>query len=391
MTAARTTCFAERMLGAADPTKLIRVAPTAVSPTGKTILDLCREALKSPIAADELPRLCANARKIVVIVSDATRDEPREEMLEALFEIIPRERAILVVASGTHIAEADVVPQAFRGGETMVHRARALDRCTDLGMTTEGTRVRILTEVASADLVVVTGRVHPHYFAGYSGGVKGVFPGCGYHDDILANHLLKADPTARLGRVADNRCRRDMEDAALRVRGRIFILNVLSDCEGTPVAAASGDPIAAHRALAEIARPLFVTRAPRSHIVVVADRPPVTRSLYQASKLLPPAGAILEAGGVVILVAECTEGIEPVERVNEGIYRLGIAPQLPPGHRIVLVSALESAIVGSSYAEYAPDLSHALSRAIEHTGQEDRIPLLWRAGEVIVESMEDAA
>jgi nickel-dependent lactate racemase len=379
------------MLSAVDSSKLVAVGPTAVNPTDKTVLDLCRAALKSPVAADELAGLCASARKIVVIVSDATRDEPREEMLEALFEIVPRERATLVVASGTHVADADVVPQAFRGAETIVHRARAVDRCMDLGTTTEGTRVRILTEVACADLVVVTGRVHPHYFAGYSGGVKGVFPGCGYHDDILANHLLKADPTARLGRVADNRCRKDMEDAALRVRGRIFILDVLSDCEGTPVAAASGDPIAAHRALAEIARPLFVTRAPRSRIVVVADRPPVTRSLYQASKLLAPAGAILEAGGVIILVAECTEGIEPVERVNEGIYRLGIVPQLPPGHRVILVSALDAAIVGSCYAEYAPDLKDALSRAIERTGQEDGIPLLWRAGELIVEWVEDAA
>jgi nickel-dependent lactate racemase len=267
----------------------------------------------------------------------------------------------------------------------IVHDAGRLDRMVDLGKTARGTPVRLLREVAVADLVVVTSRIRPHYFAGFSGGTKGIFPGVAYRDDALTNHLLKAEPSARLGRVDDNVCRLDMEDAALRIGGRCFVLNVLADVDGTAVAAAAGHPIAAHRALLGRARELFTVRAPRAGVVVVADRPPVTSSLYQASKLLPPAGAVLEPGGTVIMVAECDRGTGPLERVNDGIYRLGIARQLPPGHRIVLVSALDADNVRRTYAEPGPSLVLALEAALAEHGS-SHATLLWRAGECIAES-----
>jgi nickel-dependent lactate racemase len=265
-----------------------------------------------------------------------------------------------------------------------VHDGMALDAMVELGTTSRGTPVRIRREVAVADLVVVTGRIRPHYFAGFSGGVKGLFPGCAYKPDILKNHLMKADPTARLGRADGNVCRVDMEEAARFVKSDIFILNVLADCDGAPRNASSGHPVLAHRVLLDEARDLFSVRVPRAPVVVVADRPPVTRSLYQASKLLPPAGAVVGEGGAVVVVAECDQGIEPIERVNEGIYRLGVARQLPASHRVILVSTLPRETVARSYAEYAPDLVTALE--MSGARADDVVPVVWRAGEAIVEA-----
>ncbi len=348
---------------------------------------MCREALSHPIGAPPLGELADGARSIAIAISDASRDEPRAEMLEAIFEHIPRDRATLVVAAGTHRADDSVVPPAFRDLPCVVHDATRADRMTELGTTREGTRVRLLSEVCRADLVIATGRIRPHYFAGYSGGVKSVFPGCGFQRDILDNHLLKADSSSRLGRVDENRCRRDMEDAAGMLPGRLCILDVLDDCDGNPVAAAAGDPVLAHRALTAQARELFVVSAPRSPVVVVADRPPITSSLYQASKMLPPAGALLQDGGTVIMVAECDQGTGPLERVNEGIYKLGVSRQLPPGHRVVLVSELPASVAAQTYAEPAPDLGTALDDALARAGASSAV-LLWRAGECIAESAE---
>lgn len=348
------------------------------------LLSLCREALRAPIGSPALSELARGARRIAVIVSDSTRDEPREEMLDALFEILPRDAAMLVVATGTHGSGDDVIPERFRSLPVIVHDGAELESTVDLGTTVRGTRVRIRREVADADLIVVTGRIRPHYFAGYSGGVKGLFPGCAYKEDILKNHLLKADPTARLGRTDGNVCRADMEEAARLVKSNVFVLNVLADCDGAPRIAASGDPIAAHRRLVAEAHALFSIKVPRSPVIVVADRPPVTRSLYQASKLLPPAGAALEDGGTVVLLAECDQGIEPIERVNEGIYRLGVARALPPVHRVILVSTLPRETVARSYAEFARDLPSALDMARVARG--DVVPVIWRAGEAIVEA-----
>ncbi|HVU03750.1 MAG TPA: lactate racemase domain-containing protein [Polyangiaceae bacterium] len=376
-------CFAERALRAAPGVRFERRSPET-SGAALPLLPLCRSALAAPIGSPALGELASRASRVVVIVSDASRDEPREEMLAALMGTLPRERVTLVVAAGTHSATADVVPAAYRDLPIVVHQANRAERMVDVGITGEGTRIRLLREVATADLVVVTGRIRPHYFAGYSGGVKGLFPGCALAEDVLQNHLLKADPSARLGRVEDNRCRLDMEEAALRVPGVVVALNVLADCDGGPRAAAFGHPVLSHRELVRQARALFLVRAPRSRVVVVADRPPVTRSLYQASKLLPPAGAILEEGGSVIVVAECSEGIEPVARVNEGIYRLGVARSLPARHRVLLVSELPESTVRRSYAEYAPTVTRALEMAGVREG--DAVPLLFRAGESIVEA-----
>lgn len=376
-------CFAERALSSARGARFVKFGLAPRGPAG-ALTDLCRDALRAPVGAPALPELAHRARRIAVIVSDSTRDEPREAMLDAVFEVVPRRAVTLFVATGTHAAGEPAVPEKYRDLPAVVHDPAAIFDMVDLGATSRKTRVRIRRSVTECDLVVVTGRIRPHYFAGYSGGVKGLFPGLAYKEDILENHLLKADPTARLGRADGNVCREDMEEAARLVKSRVFVLNVLCDCDGAPRAAASGDPVLAHRALLGEARALFSLRVPRSRVVVVADRPPVTRSLYQASKLLPPAGAVLEEGGALILVAECDQGIEPVERVNEGIYRLGVARQLPGSHRVILVSALPEETVARSYAEHASDLGSALEKAGARAS--DVVPVIWRAGEAIVEA-----
>ena len=373
------TCFAEAEIARLDPAAYERIAPEPALGGGASLKGLCAAALADPVGCPPLGELVRAARRVAVIVSDASRDEPRAEMLDAIFSVVPRAAATIVVATGTHARSVDVVPRPFADVPVVTHDPTD-DACIELGRTREGTPVRIAPEVARADLVVATGRIRPHYFAGYSGGVKAVFPGCAHRDGILQNHLLKADPTARLARVDDNRCRADMEEAAALLPGRLVILNVLADCDGAPVAAAFGDPIAAHRRLVARADALFTVTAPRSPVVVVADRPPVTRTLYQASKLLPPAGAVLSPGGTVVLVAECDEGVGPLERVNDGIYRLGVAPQLPE-HRVVLVSRLDDATVRGTYATPAPSLAETVARATERHAA--RALLLWRAGEIV--------
>ena len=377
-----TASFAERQLESVGDT--LRIAcPKAISATSD-VLSLCRDALRNPIASSPIEVLGRSAQDIAIIVSDSSREEPREAFLTALLEVLPRDRVKLVVASGTHAgADASVVPRAFSDMPIYVHDAGDSTSVRNLGKTSKNTRVRLHHAVAEADLVIATGRVRPHYFAGVSGGVKAVFPGCALAEDALQNHLLKADPSARLGRVDDNVCRLDMEEACSRVPGRVVMLNVLCDVDGNAVAAASGDPVRAHRVLAAEAAKVFAVSLPAVDILVVADRPPVSHTLYQASKLVPPASAVLNDGGTVIVVADCSGGLGPLERVNRGIYALGLKSQLPDQHEIWLVSELADPLVAKSYARPKPSLWQALADAKRrHPGAEPSA--LWRAGEAIV-------
>ena len=83
-------------------------------------------------------------------------------------------------------------------------------------------------------------------------------------------------------------------------------------------------------------------------------------NLYQACKLLPPAGAVLKEGGLIILAAECGHGIGPVDVINNGIYRLGSVHSLPLSHRIILVSSRSEAEVEPTFAEYGKNIGQYL-------------------------------
>jgi hypothetical protein len=119
-------------------------------------------------------------------------------------------------------------------------------------------------------------------------------------------------------------------------------------------------------------------------LVVTSDRPPVTSSLYQAAKLLPPAGAILENGGTAVLLADCSEGTGPLEVVNRGIYELGVRRAMPEAHVVRLVSSLPEETAARTFALPAASVSAALAASgVDPEGSLDGVVVLWRAGELI--------
>jgi nickel-dependent lactate racemase len=352
--------------------------------------ELCRRALDVPIGSPDLASLVSARSRIAVVVSDATRDEPRGAMFSAIRERLahlPDSAFTVVVASGTHAprpAETAVDAEILRRFEVVVHDGSDAANCVDLGVTQEGTRIRVNRAVVDTDLVVSLGRVRPHYFAGYSGGVKGIFPGCGFSTDVRQNHLFKADPSARLGRIEGNRCRADMEAAALLLPVPQYLLNVIADCDNSAVDAVAGDIVLAHREAARRAAPWFHVAAPRARVVVTTDRPPVTSSLYQAAKCLPPAGALLEDGGTAVLVADCREGTGPLDIVNRGIYELGVRLTLPKEHTVRLVSGLPPDVADQTFARRADSVDRALDDAGIAPGRSlEDVVVLWRAGEMI--------
>jgi nickel-dependent lactate racemase len=352
--------------------------------------ELCRSALERPVGSGPLRLLAGTRSRVTVLVSDATRDEPRGEMFAAVREslsFLSDSAVTIVIASGTHAPRAAgtaLGPDILRRYPVIVHDGADAAACVDLGVTPQGTRVRVNRAVVETDLVVSLGRVRPHYFAGYSGGAKGIFPGLGHTPDVRQNHLLKADPTARLGRLDDNRCRLDMEAATALVPAPKFLLNVVADCENAAVDAVAGDIVLAHREAARRAARWFHIDAPSAPVVVTSDRPPVTSSLYQAAKLLPPAGALLEEGGTAVLVADCSEGTGPLDVVNRGIYELGVRLAMPKDHVVRLVSRLSSELAARTFALPAASVTLALAASgVDPAGPLDGIVVLWRAGEII--------
>jgi nickel-dependent lactate racemase len=260
--------------------------------------------------------------------------------------------ATIAIANGTH-GPCDPsqlgLPAEAHGLALVNHDAHDPSQLVSLGTTRRGTPLCVNRCVVEADVVVATGRIKPHYFAGFGAGAKAVFPGLGGNEEIRINHRLKSDPRARAGRVEGNPCREDLE-SVIDVLGRpLFLLNVVTDHRGGAQRAVAGDARGAFRAGADHARALYAAQASAADCILVSDALPLTGSLYQASKLVAAVAGHLRPGGTVILAAECPDGVGPLDTVNHGIYELGLVPRLPAAHRVVLHSGLTRSMVETTY------------------------------------------
>jgi nickel-dependent lactate racemase len=327
------------------PAHVLAAAPVPHPPP---LRDLLSAALARPFGP--ALRALAGAR-VTIIVSDTTRDEPREAMVRAVLAELDARVLTLAVATGTHgPSRPDLPADVLARFATIVeHDGHRDDDLVVLGTTPRGTPVRVHRCVVDADLVVATGCIRPHYFAGFGAGIKAVFPGLGAASDIRINHRLKAEPGARAGVTLGNPCREDMESAVALLPVPRFFLNVVAGPDDAYHHAVAGDDFA-FSAGAERSRALFTVPAVTAAAVVASDALPVTATLYQASKIAAAVAPLIEPGGTLVMVAECGGGIGPVDVVNRAIFEIGIKPRLAPGVRVVLVSDLSREIVRSSYA-----------------------------------------
>ena len=339
-------------------------APEAAPPP--PVDELIALALDAPVAG---PRLEARVRagdRVTLVVSDATRAEPRAEMLAAVRARLPSVRLTLAIATGTHgraggLASLGLPVDAAGDALVVDHDGHDARELVDVGVTRRGTPVRVHRAVVEADLVIATGVIRPHYFAGFGAGAKAIFPGLAEATAARINHRWKSDPGARPGAIEGNPCREDLDEAVALVGGHQFLLDGVAGGHGELRAFVAGSlPEAFARGVA-LARAWVTVGARRSRWLVVADRGPVTASLYQASKCVAAVAPLLADGGTLVLVAPCREGTGPLDIVNRGIYDIGLAPRLPPRHRIVLVSELRRSTVEATYAAWAPSLAHALA------------------------------
>lgn len=355
-------------------------APEPRSPP--PLAGLLEAALDAPIGRSRIEQLVRAGAKVTVIISDATRAEPRAAFLEHLRARLPAVEWTLAIATGTHgptsLDALEVPPHLLRDARVINHDGHAEAELVTLGTTTRGTPVRLHRCVVDADLVVATGCIRPHYFAGFGAGVKAIFPGLGAAAAIRRNHALKTQPRSRAGIVVDNPCRDDLEEAVALVATPTFLLDGVCGPDDQVHAAVAGDPVAAFRAGVEIARPWFTVRAPPASLVIASDALPVTASLYQAAKIAAAVAPLVLEGGTLLLVAECADGVGPLDVVNEAILRIGVLPRLAPGVTLALVSSLSAEVVGRTLVTHVPSIEPLLHGP-------DPIVVVPRASRLLIE------
>lgn len=276
-----------------------------------------RQALAHPIGTPRLCDLAWRGQKIVVVTSDLTRPCPSQKMLPLVLDELAAAGVsdadvTVVIALGLHRPMSEAEQEAAVGAD-VYRRVRLLNHdpsdVVRLGVTSAGTPVEIFRPVAEADLRVCLGNLELHYFAGYSGGAKAILPGCASRATVTANHARMLRPEACAGQLEGNPVRADIEEGVAML-GVDFILNVLLDDHCRISGAVAGDVTSAHRRGCEmVARRSRVPIRKQADIVLVsAGGYPKDANLYQAQKALDNAARAVRDRGIIILVAECSEG-----------------------------------------------------------------------------------
>ena len=275
-------------------------------------------ALDNPIGAPKLRTLVRPGQKITIIASDISRPVPSYEMLpEILKELFAAgckaEDITVVFALGSHRKHTEAEMRHL-AGDAVFETVRCVDSdpddCVHMGITDAGTPVDITRVVAEADFRICTGNIEFHYFAGYSGGAKAIMPGVSTPAAIQANHRMMVQEAACAGKLEGNPIREDIEQAGA-ICGIDYIVNVVLDEHKHIVYAVAGDVKAAHREGCAYLDKMYRKTIPqRADIVLVSQGgAPKDANLYQVQKALDNAKHAVKAGGTIILIGACHEGL----------------------------------------------------------------------------------
>jgi len=381
--------------------KILRAnpAPQDAGPAGE---EAVREALAHPIGSPALKEIIQPGEKIAIMTSDISRPMPTWDVMPALLDELYEAGAdpsdiTLVFARGSHRGQTEE-ERKHLAGDRAWREIRCIDSdpeaCIHLGTTSRGTPIDIMETVARADRRICVGNIEYHYFAGYSGGAKALFPGVSTPEVIQANHSMMVDERAHAGNMDTNPLRQDIDEAAA-VCGIDFILNVVLDEHKKIVHAVAGDVKEAHRAGCAFLDSLYQVAIPEKADIVIVSQggAPKDANLYQTQKALDNAKHAIKDGGTIIVVGSCHEGMgsavfeewmTAAERPEDLIERIRVNFRLG-GHKaaaiaqilkradISLVSEMEPDFVRSIFMEPFDQLEPAFAKAMSKHGPEARI------------------
>jgi nickel-dependent lactate racemase len=283
------------------------------------------EALTHPVHSAPLKDLAQSARSVCIVFTDITRACPDDTLVPALLRElhsagVRRDRITLLCGIGMHRPSTFEEKNIKLGKEVVKdylvvdHEPRNSRALVDLGMSENGTPFSVNRRAYESDLLVATGIVEPHQYAGYSGGGKTLAIGAGGEPLIAYTHGPKMvdHPGTRLGRIKGNPFQDAVKEVARRA-GLRFIINVVQDEGSRPVALLAGDPEPTFEKLVSSARELYEVPIRRQVDVAVAGVGyPKDLNLYQATRAVSylffaPTPAVKD-GGVFILPAPTPEG-----------------------------------------------------------------------------------
>jgi nickel-dependent lactate racemase len=344
------------------------------------------DALAHPIGTPPLREMARSGDRVCIVFTDITRSSPDDILVSALLHELQlagvRDSDVtLLCGIGMHRASTHE-EKCRKLGADIVARYRVIDSepqnpkaLVDLGTTLGGVPVSVHRAAVETDLLIATGLVEPHQYAGYSGGRKTLAVGAAGEALIAYTHgpAFVDHPGTRLGRIEGNPFHDAITEAARRANLR-FILNVVLDDDKRILKVSAGAPEPAFAELVAFAKSIYEVSIPHQYDVAIGGVGfPKDANLYQASRaasyLFFAPVPVVKPGGYLIIPALCEEGVGAGVGEQRFFTAMRDAPTIqfilddgrkngyPPGQQraFVMAKVLEQArvvIVGSQ----CPDL-----------------------------------
>ena len=278
------------------------------------------DALQNPIGSQPLLERISPDTKICIAFTDITRATPNDRIIPCLLEHLggPNDNITLLNQLGTHRPntreelETMLTPEVVANYRVLNHEPENPEALVQVGSTADGTPALLNRHIVEADLRIITGFIEPHFFAGFSGGVKGIMPGCAGLETVMSNHGAKniGDPQATFGVTVGNPLWEELRDIALKT-GPSFLLNVTLNEQRDITNVFAGDIIEAHKTGCVFVKKSAMQPLERPFDIVVTTNSgyPLDLNLYQGVKGMSAGARVLKEGGTLILAAECREGV----------------------------------------------------------------------------------
>ncbi|HXF15787.1 MAG TPA: nickel-dependent lactate racemase [Burkholderiales bacterium] len=299
-------------------------------------------ALARPVAANSLVQEARGLKSACILICDITRPVPNGLLLpEIIRELLNAgmnaDQITVLVATGLHRPNEGAELEELVGDAWVLKTVRVVNHFArddaahvDLGRTPRGTPVKLDRRFVEADLKIATGLVEPHFMAGYSGGRKVIAPGVAHRDTITTFHSARfmAHPMAD-NCVLDGNPLHEEQLEIVRMLGHVLAVNTVIDEHRRLSFVNYGEILASHLQAVDFTQRYARVPVGRRFKTVVTSAAgyPLDKTYYQTVKGMVGPVDILEPGGNLVIVSECSEGLGSEEYADAQRRLIGLGAE----------------------------------------------------------------
>ncbi len=372
--------------------------------------------IESEIEKNRLPeRFHSGSLRILVVINDQYRSTPSHLILNRILpSLLERHEVRLMIATGLHdepsIDEyASLIGDNFEKMDKKFAWSNSRDYISfqKVGLWPDGGEVFIHSYFFWADDVIVIGSVEPHYFAGFTGGIKSIVPGLSYYKTIRHNHKKAISEKCQPGITEGNPVWEELwKTLDLIDEKRIFSYQLVQNSEREIIGLFSGGLRESYFKAVEFCRDIYIKDLPEKCDLLIAEHsPPLDRNLYQLQKCFENTKAGLKDGGTLLMLSGCRDGIgtqdffdlaekypDPEKLVNQeiksydlGIHKLYRTALLTNRVNLCLMSFLQDEAVRRVYIEPIDDANKLVKLRVA-ADSDSKIIIVKDAGHTVLNS-----